>query len=251
MSRNFFACGEMSRNFALTIVLKVCIITYILNECIGDAVMPRNKYPEITVAKILEVSLKLFLEKGYEATTIQDIVDELGGLTKGAIYHHFRSKEDIVLALNRQLFFDNNPFATVRERNDLNGLQKMQEAIKISGNGSGGGESSQEMQRIPLLENPRILAGIIDSGRRWISPLWQEFIEEGNRDGSIDTAYPKEMGEVIQLLTNIWMVPSVYPVTPEEMYSKFLFLRDMLESMGIPLVDDEILMMVKQSIKEI
>ena len=49
--------------------------------------MARNKYPELTVEKILEVSQRLFLEKGYEQTTIQDIVDNLGGLTKGAVYH--------------------------------------------------------------------------------------------------------------------------------------------------------------------
>ena len=39
----------------------------------------RNKYPEITVEKILEVAQRLFLEKGYENTTIQDIVNELDG----------------------------------------------------------------------------------------------------------------------------------------------------------------------------
>ena len=47
--------------------------------------MARNKYPEVTVEKILEVSQRLFIEKGYDNTTIQDIVNELGGLTKGAI----------------------------------------------------------------------------------------------------------------------------------------------------------------------
>lgn len=60
--------------------------------------MARNKYPELTVEKILEVSQRLFLEKGYEQTTIQDIVDNLGGLTKGAVYHHFKSKEEIINA---------------------------------------------------------------------------------------------------------------------------------------------------------
>lgn len=48
--------------------------------------MARNKYPEQTVELILETARRLFLEKGYEATTIQDIVDGLGGLTKGAVY---------------------------------------------------------------------------------------------------------------------------------------------------------------------
>ena len=45
--------------------------------------MSRNKYPEITVENILEVSQRLFFEKGYDNTKIQDIADELG-MTKGA-----------------------------------------------------------------------------------------------------------------------------------------------------------------------
>ena len=53
--------------------------------------MPRNKYPEETVQKILDASLKLFLEKGYEETTVLDIISEMGGLTRGAFYHHFKS----------------------------------------------------------------------------------------------------------------------------------------------------------------
>ena len=65
----------------------------------GAGAMARNKYPEETVARILDVSLKLFLEKGYENTTIQDIIDALGNLSKGAIYHHFKSKEDILEAV--------------------------------------------------------------------------------------------------------------------------------------------------------
>ena len=56
--------------------------------------MARNKYPEVTVERILDVSQRLFLEKGYDNTTIQDIVDQLGGLSKGAVYHHFKSKEE-------------------------------------------------------------------------------------------------------------------------------------------------------------
>ena len=61
--------------------------------------MARNKHPEETVEKILTVSAKLFMEKGYEHTTLQDIIDDLGGLTKGAIYHHFKGKEEILLAI--------------------------------------------------------------------------------------------------------------------------------------------------------
>ena len=54
--------------------------------------MARNKFPEETERKILEVSFRLFQEKGYDHTTIQDIVNGLG-MSKGAVYHHFKSKE--------------------------------------------------------------------------------------------------------------------------------------------------------------
>ena len=47
--------------------------------------MARNKYPEVTVEKILDAAQRLFLEKGYDSTTIQDIVNELDGLSKGAV----------------------------------------------------------------------------------------------------------------------------------------------------------------------
>ena len=44
---------------------------------------------------ILETAEKLFFEKGYEQTSIQDILDVLS-LSKGGFYHHFPSKEAIL-----------------------------------------------------------------------------------------------------------------------------------------------------------
>ena len=77
--------------------------------------MARNKYPEQTVEKILDVSQELFLEKGYEQTTIQDIVNHLEGLSKGAIYHHFKSKDEILAALEGRIYLNDNPFEKVSE----------------------------------------------------------------------------------------------------------------------------------------
>lgn len=201
--------------------------------------MARNKYPEVTVEKILDVSRRLFLEKGYDGTTIQDIVNELGGLTKGAIYHHFKSKEEIMDALGDKMFFDNNPFAIVKQRKDLNGLQKMREVIKV--NQADTNRTELSIQSIPVLNNPRILAGMIDTDLRLITPLWLELINEGIKDGSIHTDYAKELSELLPLLTNLWLAPSVYPATGNEIRHKFYFVRDMLNAMGIPLIDDEIM----------
>ena len=200
--------------------------------------MARNKYPEVTVERILDVSQRLFLEKGYENTTIQDIVDELGGLTKGAVYHHFKSKEEIMDAVGDRMFFSNNPFEAVRGRTDLNGLQKLREAVRLN-------QSDQERvrltaQSIPIAKSPRLLQEMIVSNRKVLTPYFLELIEEGNRDGSMHTDYPREIAELLPLLTSLWLLPSVYPASREQMNRKFLFLGEMLEKMGVPLMDDSI-----------
>lgn len=207
--------------------------------------MARNKYPEVTVEKILDVSQRLFLEKGYDNTTIQDIVNELGGLTKGAIYHHFKSKEEIMDALTHKMFLNNNPFDAVKKRKDLNGLEKMKMAMLLNQSDHERIELSQ--QAVPILKNPRILAGIIESNREVLSPFWFELFKEGNKDGSIHTIYAKELSELLPLL-ELWLTPSVYPAGTEEIYNKFVFIKELLDKMGVPLIDDEILETVGQSI---
>ena len=200
--------------------------------------MARNKHPEVTEERILDVAQQLFLEKGYENTTIQDIVDGLGGLTKGAVYHHFKSKEEIMDAVGDRMFFSNNPFEAVRGRTDLNGLQKLREAVRLN-------QSDQERvrltaQSIPIAKSPRLLQEMIISNRKVLTPYFLELIEEGNRDGSMHTDYPREIAELLPLLTSLWLLPSVYPASREQMKRKFLFLGEMLEKMGVPLMDDSI-----------
>ena len=204
--------------------------------------MARNKYPEVTVEKILDVAQRLFLEKGYDNTTIQDIVDHLGGLSKGAVYHHFKSKEEIMDAVGDRMFSANNPFEKVRKRSDLNGLQKLREAIRL--NQADEARTDMTIQAIPLTRNPRLLVEMIESNRRILTPYYLELLEEGNRDGSLHTDYAREIAELLPLLTSLWLLPSVFPATKEEMKRKFYFLGDMLEKMGVPLMDDSIYALV-------
>ena len=206
--------------------------------------MSRNKYPEETVERILDTAQRLFLEKGYEQTTIQDIIDNLGGLTRGAIYHHFKSKEEIIDAVSDRMFFANNPFEAVRDRKDLNGLQKLREAIRL--NQSDRERTNLTVQSIPISKNPRLLMEMINSNRKILTPYYQELLEEGNRDGSIHTKYAKEIAELMPLLTSLWMLPSVFPGAKEDMRHKFLFIGEMLEKMGVPLFDQEILQIVDE-----
>ncbi|NUR89121.1 MAG: TetR/AcrR family transcriptional regulator [Nonomuraea sp.] len=53
---------------------------------------------EDTRTRIQEIALRLFIEQGYEATSLREIAEELG-VTKAALYYHFKTKDDIVASL--------------------------------------------------------------------------------------------------------------------------------------------------------
>jgi len=57
----------------------------------------RAAQAERTRQQILETAQRLFNEHGYDATSLQMIADEMG-LTKAAVYYHFRAKTDILHA---------------------------------------------------------------------------------------------------------------------------------------------------------
>lgn len=93
----------------------------------------RNKYPEETIERILDVSLELFIQKGYENTSIQDIVNNLGGLSKDAIYHHFKSKEEILEAVSKRIYSSTKTsMLSIINSRELTGLKKLRKIFKYS-----------------------------------------------------------------------------------------------------------------------
>lgn len=57
---------------------------------------------ESTRERILDIALELFSEQGYEKTSLREIAEQLG-FSKAAIYYHFASKEEILMALHMRL----------------------------------------------------------------------------------------------------------------------------------------------------
>lgn len=208
--------------------------------------MARNKHPEETVSLIVDVAYRLFMEKGYEHTSIQDIIDNLGGLSKGAIYHHFKSKEDILVTVTNKMTEESNKMlAVIRDRADLNGREKLKTIFKES--------IFRPVQddiftvAPNLSNNPRLLFSIFrdtveEAGPAYVLPI----IEQGISDGSIQTDYPKELAELIILAANVWMNPMVFDNTVEEAYRKFMVFRQMMQGFGLDIVDEEMLDRLKQ-----
>lgn len=203
--------------------------------------MARNKYPEQTISKILDISYTLFLRNGYDDTSIQNIVDAIG-MSKGAIYHHFKSKEAILEALAENMFrmrYDD----LLALPKDLNGLEKLRYYLKTEFQSN----DKQDLDYImkPLIQNPRffsIMVQGIQENAQYIMPL----IEEGILDGSIQVEDAQMVTEFILIICNIWVNPLLWVNYDEnQYYRKILVFKTALKGLGVPVIDDELLGILK------
>lgn len=208
--------------------------------------MGRNKHPEETVQLILTTAFRLFMEKGYEHTSIQDIIDQLGGLSKGAIYHHFKSKEDILAAVIEQMTAESNQMlASIRDRSDLNGREKLKAIFKESINRP---VQNDIFTVAPdFHKNPKLLFLLLHDTIDQAAPDYiLPVIEQGILDGSIQTDYPQQLAELILLVANVWMDPMIFDSSEEESYRKFMLFRQMMQGFGLDIIDDDILKRLKE-----
>jgi len=206
------------------------------------SILPRNKYPEETVKKILDTSLKLFLEKGYEQTTVLDIVANLGGLTRGAFYHHFKCKEEVLGAIFDGNYNDRpNSFHKAKDAKVSSGLERIRFALKgaLMENIESEQQTAVTHLAVSLMSNPRFLAEKL-KGDIETAALITPMIEEGMADGSIRPGNPKMLAELFMILVNFWMMPAIFPCEPEETFAKAELIAEIFESLGFPVLDEEI-----------
>ena len=166
------------------------------------------------MAKILDVSMRLFTEQGYEHTTIQDIVDALG-MSKGAIYHHFKSKEDILDRINDRYYENLEWFSDPAKLPGRNGLEKLRHAFR------------------------HFLTDLLtlESTFRDAAPYVEGMIRLGMADGSLPgVTHPHEIAEVLMLLTNVWT--GMFPGSREEFAAKLRFCGEFLDRFGLPVLDE-------------
>ena len=202
--------------------------------------MARNKYPEETVRKILDTAERLFIETGYDRASLQEIIDETG-LSKGAIYHHFASKEDIFYAVCDRIGQRNaEVLSQVRDAPGLNGLEKLRAMFKTSLQPE---RQAKMFCMMPyFMDNAKFLATEMRSIFTEVVPCFVEpIIRQGMADGSIRTEHPKELAEAMMMLSDMWINPIVQPTTPEEIRARCEIYNRLFQGFGVDgLIDQEI-----------
>lgn len=202
--------------------------------------MTRKNNPKQTVENIISVSAKLFSEKGYDKTSMQDIVGALG-MSKGAIFHHFNSKEDIFNAvMNKQSEYAEQILNKwVDEMEGLTAKEKLMGILERNMN-------DQQIHSLDSILSSQIqsshfvMANMQDCVNK-SAPVFARIMYEGKEDGSITTEFPDECAEVFFLLINIWCDPIIFKCDISHLSKRLKFLQQMMIKMGVDIISDELI----------
>lgn len=149
--------------------------------------------------EILDIAKELFIEKGYENTSIVNILEKVG-IAKGTLYYYFTSKEEILDAIidriSEKIFYkaqeiSKDPSLSVQEK-----ILGVVMSLNI--------EDDKEKKIINNIHNPQNLLmhqkqfdSIIDN----VVPILTKVICEGIEKGIFNTDYPLETVEMILIYT--------------------------------------------------
>lgn len=160
------------------------------------------KKGDLKRVQILDAAEQLFFEKGYDRTSVQDLLDALS-MSKGGFYHYFDSKEAVLRAvserraegrferLSAELYAPRRSpidrlnlllgMANLFETEDLRFAALMVKLCYVEGDAS-----MRDHHRRILLDR--------------LMPWLADVIDEGVRDGSFHARYPMEVGRLLLLL---------------------------------------------------
>lgn len=200
--------------------------------------MSRNKSPEVTIDKILTISERLFITKGYDKTTIHDIIKELE-MSKGAIYYHFKSKEEILDAVIQKQFKEahSNLVELVSRIQAANGKEKLIKLIEEMASK----QTIHGIQEVMINQarNLQLLISGMQVAVQQEAPFFSKIIQEGIDDGSIQTDYPDECAEMFLLLINIWCSPLLFSTSLVKVRRRLEFLQHTMKSIGMDIISPQ------------
>ena len=174
--------------------------------------------PEARRAQFLDCAQALFFTQGYEATTINDIIDR-AGLSKGAFYHYFESKEALLDALTgrmvAQIVTDAEP---ILEDASLDALARLNAFLEQG--------RQWKIERAPMLkavftamlraENVVLQHRLVATSSKVVNPVLTDIVHEGVREGVFDPPAPELIAEIIMQLGQSRMAVAVEAMAAAE-----------------------------------
>ena len=153
--------------------------------------------------ELLDAALMVFCEKGYESSSVQDIIDAVG-VTRGAFYHYFNSKEEVMkLIAVKQAQNIIDICQEIADRAALNALDKLKQCFiaLLEFRVENEDRWIQITEALYRYEENIRLRGIMDEKfKQELIPVFISIIEQGKKEELFETSFVEEVAEMIYVL---------------------------------------------------
>ena len=147
------------------------------------------KDPETRRSELIDTAEELFLENGYEGTTVSEIVRN-AGVAQGTFYHYFKSKDDVLSAITDRWIEEIR--AGMEDIASRDGSDAIDKILGVFGFFSSLGKSRQRLvEYVHEERNAHLHIKFEKRVPRIIIPPFSQMIEEGVDEGFFDVRYPE------------------------------------------------------------
>jgi len=153
--------------------------------------------------RITDTAVKMFIKKGYEKTSLNDIIAKLG-IAKGTFYHYFPSKEEMLNYLINQMSEDMLPeVEKIVAKSELDALTKLNKVVRVIKR-----YKITKRKLVKLLakemyreENLVLRHKITEHTMGHYVPAFAQIIKQGKKEGVFHLSDPEETAELFMRLS--------------------------------------------------
>jgi len=177
--------------------------------------------------EFIQVAEQLFLEKGYENTSVDDIVKKMGA-AKGLFYYYFDSKDDVILALVDMIYEEiGKNIEQVMAQPGLSALERFSALGRCQQFAKGRSEFMREF--FHQERNRNLHFAMDERANDMMVPVFERIIRQGIEEGIFSTPYPRETAEALLSIFSGLGRHKMHEMEPSEIAHIFDFLQIVME----------------------
>lgn len=146
--------------------------------------------------ELIMIAEKLFVEKGYEETSVDDIL-KVSGLSKGGFYHYFKSKDEVLTeSINNIIDKLLEQLEPIVDDKNLNALQKLKLFLKMKSEFQNSNREYAKYLSMLIKSDFTLFKYYVTVAHKYVVPLGR-IIEQGVNEGTFNVKFPYETADIL------------------------------------------------------
>ena len=177
--------------------------------------------------EIIKTAEKLFKENGYNKTSVEAIIKEMG-VAKGTFYYYFKSKEEVLEAIaDYTLEQVIRGAELVANDTSMDALTKMR--LLLSNSQIGNEDTKEIAEYLHLPANRELHEMINIKTILGLSPILAKIVEQGNKEGVFDAKHPLETIQLLLTGGQFLLDGGLFGFSRQEIFERRVVLQELIE----------------------